>query len=819
MLGLLTLGALAAANDCSQFSTCRSCLNITEGATTGGRNNCGWCHFPIVFGAGGEGPRCADVRNQPEGDSPFHCTDLYDTYKCQAGYECDFSSGKCSLTTAGEGYSKETCEQFCVPAPAGWKCNLTTYTCDQCKHGEENCFPQGLVCPNCVAPPHKTYKCDKTSNPSNPQCLECKKDEPGCESHVDACRHCTAPEQMTMCDTKTLTCKKAPRGYEGQVCNATCGHFTPSQLTNQTFRGFEAHKGFNMGEWDFSFHGKNRVTIRGPDDKAVEAEVTSTGPGTMTFVMNGQSLSFAVGEVRQGDEVNTITLATNGAGQPAPASASESMGKPNGRVYVLSSCNAWSSKCDFSSVAKQAQADLLELFGDLMATNDPCNKYPTCHTCITAVEAGVKCGWCMGGFLNYNQTGMTTFHCGGYQNGKPAAFTCAPRFQTEDCKGFSCKWGAKQPTCGISDPGEFATNKSCSEVCKPTEMAKCNQVTKKCEPCQQGAAGCTLTKDGCDATCNVPHGKCNVTSKQCIQCNPGVDKTCTQTMGSCNQQCSQSPTYLQCNQTSKKCESCKDASGKGCVPSSQQECDKACSHPQPEDKLFKCDYSSALSPKCVETVVTDPDGTSLEMCSQMCKKPKYAKCDFSSGKCVECEQGEDCKNPMEWCEAAARAGYCKHPAPTKLAGNWRGNEISRNFARGEWDVKFSDDAKSLTMQFFDVKVEQKWTASIAVADPMPNLEAGVTALDVTFTEAPPANALGVKAGSKVKGLFRVQDGGQDLFKVLYLAVAKGTAAPDSFDDAMTKGSEWVLVGCKTAGACDFSKAAPAAAFEWSNLLV
>jgi hypothetical protein len=164
---------------------------------------------------------------------------------------------------------------------------------------------------------------------------------------------------------------------------------------------------------------------------------------------------------------------------------------------------------------------------------------------------------------------------------------------------------------------------------------------------------------------------------------------------------------------------------------------------------------------------------------------------------------------MEWCEAAQKAGKCKLPRPTSLAGVWRGNAISKDFTRGEFDVTFSQDATELTMQFFDTKVERKWHATVAVAAPLANVEAGVTVLDLTFDKVPSADNLGVTAGKTVKALFQEKDGSAGLFKFLYLAIPKGTAAPLSFKDGMTEGTEFVLVGCKKAGKCDFSSASPA----------
>ena len=51
MLSILCVlvGYTTAIDECGQYYTCRDCLNITAGASTGHRDNCGWCHFPIKY--------------------------------------------------------------------------------------------------------------------------------------------------------------------------------------------------------------------------------------------------------------------------------------------------------------------------------------------------------------------------------------------------------------------------------------------------------------------------------------------------------------------------------------------------------------------------------------------------------------------------------------------------------------------------------------------------------------------------------------------------------------------------------------------------
>jgi hypothetical protein len=501
-----------------------------------------------------------------------------------------------------------------------------------------------------------------------------------------------------------------------------------------------------------------------------------------------------------------VILATAGAGQAA-VNADTAMTLPNGRVFVLSACNAWDKTCDFSSVAAE-RASLLALFA-ADDEEDECNQYTDCHSCITASAQNVKCGWCMGGTLEYKSKGKTSFHCGGYKENEPYKFTCAPRFQTEDCLGFTCNWtNWEAPTCDKEDPGQYTTAAACEVDCHASAMSKCNLVTKQCEPCKDGDHSCTMTKAQCDATCDVPHAKCNTTTKQCETCDPVKDKSCTQTAGACGDQCKHSPDYSLCNTATGKCETCDPSDKKaGCTPNNMTTCNAACSKP-PADEFYKCNWGTN---QCEATTATDPDRMSKELCGMRCQAPKFAKCDYEKNQCVECDPQKDsnCVQSMEWCKAAQQAGKCKLPVPKSLVGVWRGNAISKDFKRGEFDVAFSQDATELTMQYFDTKVERKWHAKVAVSTKQPvALEAGVTMLDLTFDQVPEADMLGLTAGKTVQALWQEKDGSAGLFKFLYFAIPKGTGAPLSFKDGMTDATEFVLVGCKTADKCDFSSANP-----------
>jgi hypothetical protein len=799
---LLLLGlALGATNECAQYSgSCQSCLNISAGGTEGGRQNCGWCHFPIHYQSGGEGARCADIR-----DLPWKCTDLYDTYKCLAGYTCDFTLGQCKIAHDGEGYSKEACEQFCKVTDS-YKCNLKNYQCEQCAPGEINCFPKDMACKNCQAPPEAQYKCDKT-DPKNPQCNRCKDGDKDCAPASQACSNCTIPPKQFTCDVKTHKCVPAAHGIIGPVCNSTCGNVTPPELQDRVFRGVQAHKDFStdatvgQGEFDFVFKG-HTLTIRNPAGKTSTGNVVSEGPGAIAVDMSGTTLRFSVAGSNQGDETTTVVLATAGPNQPqTDAKAAMALpGTNHPAVFVLSQCVPWKQKCDFSSVEAD-EVSLLALFGVDDDEEDACNQYDTCHTCIQGSAANLKCGWCMGGTLNYKTRGQTSFHCGGYKEGTPSKFVCEPLFQTVDCAGWGCNWN--NATCSKRDPGEWADEKTCEETCKPTTMAKCDLVSKQCKPCKQGDAGCIQTSEQCDQSCDVPRAKCNVTTKQCTTCDPLHDPSCLDTKGACDDKCKNSPDYNICNTATGKCESCDPSTQKGCNPGAKDQCDAACAN---QTGFVKCNWSTN---QCEPTSPTDPDRKTKAECEKDCTAA-FAKCNPKTNTCDACDPGndKDCLQTKAWCAAYVAAGKCK-ANPHELVGVWRGNAIEKGFKRGEYDVEFNADATEVTLSFFDTSAEKKWHAAVAVSAATAE-EAGVQLLDLTFDQAPPSNELGVAAGQKVTALFQEKDDYTGLFKILYFAIPKaGAATPPSFDAAMDDSTEFVLVGCKATGACDFSKAAPA----------
>jgi hypothetical protein len=114
---ILSTTALAThhSDQCSQYASCGTCLNVTaigsNGSVTGPtdlvatdllvnsvRKDCGWCHTPIVYSDGTVGKQCADLR-----DHPWKCGSVLDEAMCTAWYVCDDHTGTCTLSKPGAG--------------------------------------------------------------------------------------------------------------------------------------------------------------------------------------------------------------------------------------------------------------------------------------------------------------------------------------------------------------------------------------------------------------------------------------------------------------------------------------------------------------------------------------------------------------------------------------------------------------------------------------------------------------------------------------------------------------------------------------------
>jgi len=118
--------------------------------------------------------------------------------------------------------------------------------------------------------------------------------------------------------------------------------------------------------------------------------------------------------------------------------------------------------------------------------NDPCSKYPDCHTCIKAKE---WCGWCSVPVL-YNNT-IPGKNCAGLNTTVTPRINCTGTFSTVDCT---------PPTTGsTASTGTTSTGASTASTGGQNNNYLCDPYTNTCSQSPNG----TLPKDTCTAQCTM----------------------------------------------------------------------------------------------------------------------------------------------------------------------------------------------------------------------------------------------------------------------------------------------------------------------------
>lgn len=338
-----------------------------------------------------------------------------------------------------------------------YRCNTTSYECEKCdKNDTTGCDTDKVkACQNCQAPPESKWKCDKT-DPEAPKCAECKGNATAdCMSRAEACKDCHPPQKMFKCDKKTLVCAEDKTGTIKAACDASCGHFTPTNLLG-TWRGLMVKKGmpnvFDMGEIDMIFGDKN-LTVAYPNKTQDVYDVSTTGGGAMTLTKANLTINVAVNELANLKHTLSMGLATYGPDLDAPDSFRSAMMTNKSLSMTMWKCQDYGidKKCSFNNTFDEVNHHRLN-FRDDPPDQDACNEFKSCHDCINASSpTGIECGWCLGGTLVYDKIGNTTFKCGGFKAGEPKHFTCPAEFRTTDCSGFSCNWTSHK--CNATENG------------------------------------------------------------------------------------------------------------------------------------------------------------------------------------------------------------------------------------------------------------------------------------------------------------------------------------------------------------------------------
>jgi len=163
----------------------------------------------------------------------------------------------------------------------------------------------------------------------------------------------------------------------------------------------------------------------------------------------------------------------------------------SGTVFVFAKClNPNNCKFNIMQRALQHIMTQYKLVSDYekrdveQVVNDPCMKYPDCHTCIAAPE---QCGWCSVPVLYFNGT-VVGKNCAGLNTTVAPKINCTGSFTTQDCNF---------PTTTTSD----STGQSTGSPAPPADAYTCDPANYTCV---KSASGGT-PKDVCEKQCvNIP---------------------------------------------------------------------------------------------------------------------------------------------------------------------------------------------------------------------------------------------------------------------------------------------------------------------------
>jgi hypothetical protein len=304
-----TTGAECAASCNIQHQKCNYTTRKCESCEPGTDPNC-------TMSAGECGTKCAQ-----------HTFGLCDpnTGKCET---CDPSSGKhgcvsgCNTTcTKGKGFGCNTKTQECVPNTGNmtleecgldclkFACNTTT---SKCEIGFGNESLQD--CANSCSKPGGTFGCDWTDK-MHPVCKEGK-------GHLtpQACsKNCHLPF-YAKCNYSVGECQECHPSSADPACIYTkdyCDQSCKKGSAGGVYRGIEISKGFDWGEWDFTFFSDDKAAFE-LHSKAIkyEASVVKAGeaPGgaKITFTMTAAPAGGPI-NVKVGDKL--IGIYTSNPGQ------------------------------------------------------------------------------------------------------------------------------------------------------------------------------------------------------------------------------------------------------------------------------------------------------------------------------------------------------------------------------------------------------------------------------------------------------------------------------------------------------------------------
>jgi len=282
-----------------------------------------------------------------------------------------------------------------------------------------------------------------------------------------------------VCDPATVTCNKSPSGGTPMdQCMMNCQNVTPIFVVGQ-YRGLQIDHKFVKGEWQAKITN-DAIVVVDPTGKTWAKGVVRQSANELWLVAPEGTRRGIFG-LQELPEVTVLTWAMGSVGGAVPTSFDD--GLINGDTFVFAKCvNEEHCKWHLFQALSKLKAKQETWISRRLAdpVNDPCSKYPDCHTCISAKD---WCGWCSVPVL-YNST-IVGKNCAGLNTTVTPRINCTGTFSTVDCSHATT--GA---TTGAST-GQTTGS--------PAKMYLCDPVTNTCKQSDNG----TLPPDVCAAQCTM----------------------------------------------------------------------------------------------------------------------------------------------------------------------------------------------------------------------------------------------------------------------------------------------------------------------------
>jgi len=268
-------------------------------------------------------------------------------------------------------------------------------------------------------------------------------------------------------------------------CDNTCGkptNVTPIFLLGN-YRGLEVDHMFVKGEWQAKITQDN-IVIVDPTGKTWAKGAVRIYANEL-WLVSAEGTRRGIYGIQEVPEVSVLTWAMGSVGGNVPISFDD--GLSNDAVFVFAKCLTadhcqWHMFQALAQVKAKQQNWIKKHSLEQMPVNDPCSKYPDCHSCIAAPE---WCGWCSVPIL-YNNS-IPGKNCAGLNVSVTPRINCTGTFSTQDCT--------------FSTTGSTGTTSTGHSTGGPPSVKKyyCDPIKNTCETADNG----TMSKDVCDAQCTL----------------------------------------------------------------------------------------------------------------------------------------------------------------------------------------------------------------------------------------------------------------------------------------------------------------------------